>query len=481
MGFMSRLHVLVSMAWRNLFSAKGKNAIVGLIMVFGTFLVVLGTSLLDSIETAMTQSITSSVAGHLQVHSEKARDDLALFGGGMMGKPDLGVIQNFEPVKKALLAVDNVRAVVPMGTDAAEFQSATEMDYAIERVRKAHAAKDARRLADATTRLKSMLALMQTELETRRTVSSVQDEVDGQLTDIRRAQTAEFWADLETAPDRVTEFLDTKIAPLVDENEGSFLQYLGTDVHLFAEHFSQFELVRGEMVPQGARGLVMNQKFYDDRLRNRVARDLDKLERELDRGKRIDRDPVLQNHVARMSRQYRRLTFQLEPDQAELLAGKLREELGVDEGNVDTLTQQFLGVTDDNFRARLAFFEQHIVPLIRLYLFDIGDTITIRAYTKSGYIKSVNVKVWGTFRFKGLEKSALAGAYSLMDMVTFRDLYGMMTTERLKEVAGIKEAVGVEDVARADAEDALFGGGTEIEATRDVVDGFDEFAGIDMA
>ena len=166
---LARLSVLVAMAWRNLFSARGRNALVGLIMVLGTFLVVLGTSLLDSIEQSMTRSITSSIAGHLQVHSDAARDELALFGGGMMGRPDLGVIADFDVVKRALSEVDNVRAVVPMGTDTAEFQTATELDYAIERVRKARQAGDERRLGDAVARLRSMLALMQEEFEARRT------------------------------------------------------------------------------------------------------------------------------------------------------------------------------------------------------------------------------------------------------------------------------------------------------------------------
>lgn len=478
---LARLSVLVAMAWRNLFSARGRNALVGLIMVLGTFLVVLGTSLLDSIEQSMTRSITSSIAGHLQVHSDAARDELALFGGGMMGRPDLGVIADFDVVKRALSEVDNVRAVVPMGTDTAEFQTATELDYAIERVRKARQAGDERRLGDAVARLRSMLALMQEEFEARRTVTSNLAEVDTHLADIRTAQSDAFWARLETAPDEVIEHLDTKIAPLVDENEGYFLQYLGTDVHLFARHFEQFELVAGQMLPKGERGLVMNQKFYDDHLRNLVARDLDKLKDELDRGKRIAKDPLLRNRVERLARQYRRITFQLEPDAAEALAAKLRAELGVEGDNVDTLTQRFLQVTDETFAARYRFFQEQVVPMIRLYLFDIGDTITIRAYTKSGYIKSVNVKVWGTFRFKGLEKSALAGAYSLLDMVTFRDLYGMMTTERAKEVAAIRDSVGLEDLARADAESALFGGDAALETTRESPEAFDELAGVDLA
>ena len=63
------------------------------------------------------------------------------------------------------------------------------------------------------------------------------------------------------------------------------------------------------------------------------------------------------------------------------------------------------------------------------------DTITIRAFTRSGYPKSVNLKVYGTFTFRGLEESVLAGSHNLMDLMTFRDLYGVMTDERRAELA----------------------------------------------
>ena len=40
----------------------------------------------------------------------------------------------------------------------------------------------------------------------------------------------------------------------------------------------------------------------------------------------------------------------------------------------------------------------------------IGDTLTIKAFTRSGYVQSVNLRVYGTFEFTGLEKSALAAS-----------------------------------------------------------------------
>ena len=48
------------------------------IIFLGTAVVVMGSAMLDSVNRGMEQSITSSVAGHLQIYSETARDDLAL-------------------------------------------------------------------------------------------------------------------------------------------------------------------------------------------------------------------------------------------------------------------------------------------------------------------------------------------------------------------------------------------------------------------
>lgn len=477
---MGRLRIVLLMAWRNLFSYKGKNAIVGLIMIFGTFLVVMGTSLLDSIDRSMTRSITASIAGHLQVYDEDAADELALFGGGFMGTPDIGNIPDFSRVKEVLQKVPNVKAVVPMGINIAEFYTTTELDRAIESFRQALMKKQKQRMAETSRKVRAMAELMEGEFNRRKVITSNVEEVDRQLADIRRVKSDEFWAEAEKQPDQAIEFLDTKLAPLVDENEGYFLNYVGTDLHLFAENFDTFEMVKGEMVPPGRRGLLMSQKFYDDFIRNRLAREFDDLKEELEiKRKKIKKDPLLQNQVARMVRQYRRITFQLEPDEAEIVAAKLKKLMPGAEGNIDELVKQFLGVDDQNFQQRYRFFFDEIAPLIQLYLFDIGDVITIRTYTQSGYVKSVNVKVYGTFRFKGLETSDLAGHHNLIDILTFRDLYGMMTKEKLEELKGIQAAVGLKDIAADDAEDALFGGDSTVEKTTDA-EGFDEFAGVDL-
>jgi hypothetical protein len=87
----------------------------------------------------------------------------------------------------------------------------------------------------------------------------------------------------------------------------------------------------------------------------------------------------------------------------------------------------------------------------------VGDTITIKAPSKSGYMSSVNVKVYGFAEFRGLEKSALAGIMSLMDLVSWRDLYGYLTTEKAAEIRAIQAGSGARDIPRDRAEEELFG------------------------
>src|SRR3954447_20907030 len=95
--------------------------------------------------------------------------------------------------------------------------------------------------------------------------------------------------------------------------------------------------------------------------------------------------------------------------------------------------------------------------MLDLYRIKIGDALTIKAFTRSGYVQSVNLRVYGTFQFQGLEKSTLAGALNLMDLVSFRELYGFMTADKVREIEQLQRAAGAHEVSRENAEAELFG------------------------
>lgn len=166
-----------------------------------------------------------------------------------------------------------------------------------------------------------------------------------------------------------------------------------------------------------------------------------------------------------MSRHYQRVLYQLDSAEAAALEPVLRAELGGQEGDLTALLKSFLAADDANFHERFDFFYKEIAPKIRLYDINVGDTLPLRAFTKSGYIKSVNVKVYGVYRYRGVEDGdSAAGAYCLLDMLTFRDLYGKMTDAQRAELASIKETVGAKDVSGGNIEDELFGSGGAVES-----------------
>jgi hypothetical protein len=236
------------------------------------------------------------------------------------------------------------------------------------------------------------------------------------------------------------------------------------------------------MVPEGQRGILLSKAFYEKQAKNYVARELDKVKKQLDQGKTIAEDKTLSELVTRTATQYQRIAFQLSPVDATVVTEKLRAKLGTD-GDLATLLQSFLTMDDTNFADRYAWFYAEVAPKIRLYELPVGEEITLRSFTKSGYIRAVNVKVYGTFEFSGLETSDLAGANNLVDMMTFRSLYGKMTDDQLGELAEIKAASGAKAVTRDSVEDDLFGGGggsLETETTPTTGAGFDEFAGVKL-
>ena len=59
--------------------------------------------------------------------------------------------------------------------------------------------------------------------------------------------------------------------------------------------------------------------------------------------------------------------------------------------------------------ARHACFYKELAPMLELYKVRVGDMLPIKAFTSAGYMQSVNVKVYGTFAFKGFEKSPMSG------------------------------------------------------------------------
>lgn len=491
---MSRLGVIILIAWRNLL-ASTINLVIGGLILAGTFLFVVVGGLLDSLNDSMARSVIGSVAGHIQIYSSKSKDELSLFGG-MGGDPELAAVTEFPRIKAALEGLENVREVVPMGSSGALITAGNIVDVTLERLRHLYKAREGtfddprlKRLSRAeiderigATRRHVRQIIHVLEADQKKALEVFKDQAidPAAVAALERVSKDAFWDDFETDPWTSLEFLENRIAPQVTDAQLMFLRYLGTDLDQFQESFDRMQIVDGTKVPKGQRGFLIAKFFYEEQMKLKNARRLDKLVDALRNGRSIATDDELKRFVKENRTQTRDIVLQLDDLKTAEATRLLQGFLGSSERELSALLSTFFDTTDENLGARADFFYQELAPLLQLYKVRIGDTLTIKAFTRGGAIQAVNVRVYGTFSFTGLEKSPLAGNTSLMDLMSFRDLYGYLTADKAEELARIQRETGAQAITRADAEDALFGEGSTVvvEATPGVIDADEALSGV---
>ena len=250
------------------------------------------------------------------------------------------------------------------------------------------------------------------------------------------------------------------MAPLSLDGGFTFIRYVGTDPEAFQKAFPGAQVVEGTAIPPGQRGVLLGKLYAEEWLKLRAARRLDKIKEARDlNGRRIAKDEELQRWVKENTGQTRDILLQLDPVRTREAVRRLQAALRTTEEDPAKLVAALLDTDDANFDERYRLFYAELAPLLQLYSVKVGDYITIKAPSRSGYVNSVNVPVYGFVEFRGLERSALAGMMSVLDIHTWRDLYGYLTPERAAEIRKLKERAGARSVAREDAEAALFGGG----------------------
>jgi len=460
----NELRVLFQIAFRNLFSSF-LNVIIGGIILVGTFFFVVGSSLLNNMDTAMSRSIIGSIGGHLQVYSDQSKDPITLFDNWQ--RPDLAVIPDFSKVKDGLAKIDNIKSVVPMGINTAFVAYGNTADLVLERLRKSidakihgdHSTANLEKIDSLKSHVQQILKVIHDGMANIGTITN-SGTVDPQsLRDLEKAESKDFWASFDRDPLNHLEFLENKIASLIPDADMVFLSYVGTDLGLFQRSFDRMEVVDGQTVPNGMRGLLISKYIYEHQFKVKTAFRLDQIHEALGvTGKTIAKDPDLQQLVKQNRTQTRDIVFQLDPISNAKLATKLKANLNSNENDLSKLLADFFTTTDANFNERYDFFYKEIAPAIELYRIRPGDFLTIKAFTKNGFVQALNLKVYGTFQFKGLEKSGLAGSTSLMDLVSFRDLYGYLSPDKLAEMNEIKKQAHVKTVDRDKVESELFGG-----------------------
>ena len=465
-GYVDTLKVIVLIAFRNLFASRLKTLIVGGIILFGSMLVVVGTALVDSVDASMSRSIIGSVAGHIQVYNAKSADELAVMGSFQMEGADLEQIDDFKTMRAALLAVPNVKAVVPMGLSGAMVPAGNSVDVVLEKlrdlIRRQQAGQDVEAVKTAIEsqkdHVRQIVSVLAADMANVGKVLTDKAVAPEEAAAIRRATAPNFWSEFDQDPLAMLEFLENRIAPLATDADMLFLRYVGTDLAAFAQSFDRMKIVDGTTVPPGKRGFLFSKFTYEEQVKLKTAHRLDVIhDAILKRGKKIATDPDLQRFVKQNSTEVKEIMLQLDGQQTALFRSKLQRELGSQENEVSKLLAEFFRVDDASVMRRYKFFYDELAPSLTLYRVRVGDTLTIKAFTKSGYVQSVNLRVYGTFAFQGLEDSHLAGNLNLLDLVSFRELYGFSTPERDREIQAIKAAAGLKEIDRDNAEAELFG------------------------
>jgi hypothetical protein len=289
----------------------------------------------------------------------------------------------------------------------------------------------------------------------------VADRREGSTRDaeaVRRAATPEFWASFDADPLARLEFLENRVAPLTGDADLVLLPYVGTDPDAFMRASRRMMIVDGQSIPEGQRGFLFSKQVYEEQIKLKAARGFDRLRLQVDElGRTIAGDAELQRLVRSNAASVRELLLQLGPEQTRALQRELQRCLHSRESDVGRLLSAFLTVDDANLHERYRLFYERLAPHLELYRIRVGDSVTINAASHGGYTRSIHLKVYGTFAFKGLERSPQAGTLSLMDLVSFRDLYGYMTQERADELAALRAKNHVTQVARDAVESDLFG------------------------
>ena len=163
---MQSLRLVLILAVRSLLAHRAKSLIIGSLLFVGTFVVVLGNALLDSIEEAMRTTLTHSLAGDFQLQSKDAEDALALFGGGGLGTSDIGEIPHFEQVEAEIGKIDGVRYLVPMGVTNATVFGRNEIDRVLTELRDALRDGDTERVPRLVARARRIVVDLSKALDT---------------------------------------------------------------------------------------------------------------------------------------------------------------------------------------------------------------------------------------------------------------------------------------------------------------------------
>jgi ABC-type lipoprotein release transport system permease subunit len=461
---MTYLRALLLVGFQNLVRRRS-SVLIGGLLVAGTFALVVVGGIRRELHAATRDTLVNSFVGHLHLFASDSSGERAVFGlgGGKQHRP----IRRFDELRSRLLALPNVRAVLPVSVGSAGYLGGNAVDRACERLRELERRLGSRNAeawrtdAEAGRQIglgKHLSALLLEDLEASKALLQPA-EYEAQRADLLRAASPGFWEELRADPLPALEFLENRIAPLLHDDSGFALSYLGTRFAQLYQDMPSVQVIEGERVPPGERGMLMSKKVYEDRFKLKFARRLDKVREALARGQTLAEETQLRQLLRQNQLSGRDVLLELDEQGTAELALRLRKALGSTEADPARLLSALAETDDAHFAERYALFYKEVAPLLNLYSVPVGGSLTLRGSGATGTPRWAKVKLWGIYTLAGLEqRESPAADSSLIDHRTFTNLLGMQSEDDKAEAEQLSAAAGLEVLSREQVEAQLFGG-----------------------
>jgi ABC-type lipoprotein release transport system permease subunit len=436
--------------------ARPRSWIVGLLAAGAAAVLTVGVALVASIQDGTRRTLIESGAGHLQVYDARSPES-PLFIFGPNGPPTLVPFADYAAVESLVRGVDGVREVVPLEVNRATVFRGNYLDEKLAALRALvreppspeRDAKLARRAED----LEATLQRVAREAAHQADAFALGAESAEDRRALEAALAPGFPQRFLADPLATLEVLENRVARQLGEGEAVELDLMGTQLSRFAQAFPRVELVTGQLPPEGSRGLLMGQGAWEKNFKLPIAWRLDELARARDRGATLADDEALRTLVEENQKDVPELVARLDPEQVPALRAALERVQG-HPGTLEALLAEFLAVDDTTFDARYAAFQRELAPHLPLYRVRPGDTLVLKGAVDPG--PGVPVRVWGTFRFKGLGGDfSLINTLSLVDLVTLRHLSGRPTRAQQEETRRLVASLGLSDTAVDVSPDSL--------------------------
>lgn len=435
--------------------ARPRSWVVAVLAAGSALLLTVGSSLVGGISEGTRRSVIESGAGHLQVYNATSPEP-AVVVTGPTGAPQLVPLPDYPAMEARLRQVPGVSQVVPLEVGLATMFRGNYLDEKLASARAvarqpASPERDAR-LERLATDLRLTLKDVARDASRRTEAFLTEAEAREDQRALEESMTDAFWAHFRAEPLDALESLENRVARQVGEGESIDLEYLGADLQRFPQAFPRFELVSGELPPPGQRGLLLGQGLYEQRFKLPVAVRLDELKHELERGATLEEDERLRTLVDRAAAELPDLLARLDAEQAPAVRDALARVLG-HAGELEALWREFLTLDDANFDARYQSFYAELAPHLPLYRVKPGDSLVLKS--ADALTNGVPMKVWGTYRFRGLGGDASrVNTLSLMDLVSARYLSGRLSRESIENARKDADALGLAMMSEAEV-DAL--------------------------